>query len=140
MYLIDTNVLSAARRRDRAPVAVARWIAATHAADMYLSSVTIMEIEIGSLRIARRDSAQAQRLRAWLHDEVLPAFSERILAFDARVALRCASLHVPDPKATLDAMIAATALEHDLTVVTRNTRHFGKMGVRLINPWEDDAQ
>jgi predicted nucleic acid-binding protein len=99
-----------------------------------------MEIEIGSLRIARKDSAQAQLLRAWLHDEVLPAFGDRIIPFDTPIALRCASLQVPDPKATLDVMIAATALEHDLTVVTRNTRPFVRMGVRLLNPWESNAQ
>jgi predicted nucleic acid-binding protein len=140
MYLIDTNVLSAVRRRDRAPAGLARWIEATAPTEIYLSTVTVMEIEIGSLRIARKDSAQAQLLRAWLHDEVLPAFGDRIIPFDTAIALRCASLQVLDPKATLDAMIAATALEHDLTVVTRNTRHFVGMGVRLLNPWESNAQ
>jgi predicted nucleic acid-binding protein len=140
MFLIDTNVLSAARRRDKAPAAVARWIEKTDPLDMYLSTITVMEIEIGSLRIARKDSAQARRLGIWLHDEVLPAFEGRVIPFDTRIALRCAALQVPDPKATLDAMIAATALEHDLTVVTRNTRHFGRMGVRLVNPWGSDAR
>jgi predicted nucleic acid-binding protein len=68
---------------------------------------------------------------------VLPAFAERVIPFDAAIALRCASLQVPDPKATIDAMIAATALEHGLTMVTRNVADYSSTGVRLLNPWAD---
>ncbi len=98
-----------------------------------------MELEIGILRLARRDPNQHWRLRRWLETDVIGAFAGRILPIDLAVARRCAALHVPDPMSERDAYIAATALTHGLDVVTRNTRDFIRSGVRLLNPWEDLA-
>jgi hypothetical protein len=91
---------------------------------------------LGALRIARRDTAQGTVLRAWIDEQILPRFEGRILAVDTAVAQRCARLHVPDPRAERDALIAATALVHGLTVVTRNVRDFAPMGVMVLDPWE----
>ena len=85
--------------------------------------------------IARRDAAQGAVLRSWIDDQLLPRFEARILAVDAAVAQRCARLHVPDPRAERDALIAATAMVHGLTVVTRNVADFEPTGVALLNPW-----
>jgi predicted nucleic acid-binding protein len=137
MYLLDTNVISAARRLDKMHPGLARWVARTPPENMYLSSLTIMEIEIGALRLRRKDATQSARLHRWLRHDVLPSFDQRVIPFDARIALRCAALQVPDPKATIDAMIAATALEHGLTVVTRNVADYSRMEVGLLNPWTD---
>lgn len=95
-----------------------------------------MELEIGVRRIERRDASQGLLLRRWLEDQVLPQFTGRMLPVDLLVARRCAVLHVPDRHEEGDAMIAATALAHSLTVVTRNTRDFEPMGVPLLNPWD----
>jgi hypothetical protein len=90
---------------------------------------------LGTLRIARRDAAQGAILRAWIDEQLLPRFESRILAVYTAVAQHCARLHVPDPRAERDAMIAATAIVHGLTVVTRNVAHFKSVGVTLLNPW-----
>ena len=139
-FLLDTNVVSELRRRLRAEPAVKQWVDAQDDADLHVSAMTIMEIEYGCLRIARRDPAQANRLRAWIDHDVIPNFAGRILPFDLEVARRCAALHVPDPRPERDAMIAATALVHGLTVVTRNTADFARLGVPLLNPWLPAAQ
>jgi len=136
MYLIDTNVLSELRRRDRTDRAVASWADNVDPLDLFLSAITILEIEAGALMIQRRDKAQGAVLRAWIDSKVLPAFAGRILAVDTTVAQRCARLHVPNPRAERDALIAATALVHRLTMVTRNIADFQAMGVDLLNPWE----
>ena len=103
---------------------------------MYLSVITVLEIEIGAQLIARRDAAQGTVLRQWIDSKVLPAFSGRFLPVDTAVAQRCAALHMLDPRAERDALIAATALVHRLKAVTRNTADFAATGVGLINPWE----
>jgi predicted nucleic acid-binding protein len=136
MLLLDTDVLSASRRPDKAAPQFAAWVEDINSRDMFLSTISILEIKIGALRIARRDTAQAAILERWISENVLRRFEGRILSVDADVALRCASLHFPDPRPERDAMIAAMALEHRLTVVTRNVRDFGQMGVPLVNPWE----
>ncbi len=137
MYLLDTNVVSELRRAGtgQAHPAVTRWAESVDPTILHLSVVSIMEIEIGILRLARRDSAQAERLRSWLGHQVLTAFAGRILAVDLPVAMRCAQRLVPDPKADRDALIAATAHVHRLTVVTRNTADFQATGVALLDPW-----
>jgi predicted nucleic acid-binding protein len=137
MYLLDTNVVSEARKigDGRSDMNVARWLAAQDAATLFISVVTVMELEIGVKRIERRDEAQGLLLRTWLTDKVIPAFSGRILPIDLETARICASLHVPDPRAERDALIAATALAKRLTVVTRNLSDFQKTGVRLLDPW-----
>jgi toxin FitB len=136
MYLLDTNVLSELRRRERTNVIVAAWARSVEPADLFLSAVTILEIETGALLIGRRDVAQGKVLRAWIDDRVLPLFDGRVLPVDTAVALRCARLHVPDPRSERDALIAATALVHGLTVVTRNLADFEPMGVALVDPWQ----
>lgn len=136
MFLLDTNVLSELRRRERTHPRVAAWADAVHATDLFLSAITVLEIEAGTLMLARRDEAQGAVLRAWIDGKVLPAFEGRILPVDTAVAQRCARLHVPDPRAERDALIAATALVHGLQVVTRNVADFQPMGVALLNPWD----
>lgn len=136
MFLLDTNVLSELRRRERTQPRVAAWADSVNAVDLYLSAITILEIEAGTLMLARHDPRQGAVLRAWIDGKVLPAFDGRILAIDTAVAQRCARLHVPDPRAERDALIAATALVHRLCVVTRNIADFQPMGVELLNPWD----
>jgi hypothetical protein len=138
MFLLDTNVVSELRkvRLGKADHHVASWSDAMDAAVLYISSVTVLELEIGVLRMERRDTKQGAALRAWLIHRVLPEFEERTLPFDNAVALRCAGLHVPDPRAERDAIIAATALVHRMKLVTRDVGDFANMGVEMINPWE----
>jgi predicted nucleic acid-binding protein len=137
MYLLDTNTLSELRKRRSGKIsaAVEAWAGSVDQADMYLSVITIMEIELGIALLERRDPRQAGMLRLWLHDKVMPAFAGRILSIDATIALRCARLHVPDTKSERDAWIAATGLVHDLTIVTRNVADFAGTGVTLLDPW-----
>ena len=136
MFLLDTNVLSELRRRERTHPKVAAWADSVRASELFLSVITILEIEAGTRLLARRDEAQGAVLRTWIDAKVLPAFAGRILPVDIAVAQRCARLHVPDPRAERDALIAATALVHRLQVVTRNVADFQPMGVELINPWD----
>jgi hypothetical protein len=135
MFVLDTNVVSELRRPERADPKVAAWATSVPLASVFLSAITILEIELGALSIERRDAAQGRILRAWIDEQILPRFEGRILSIDAAVARRCASLHVPDPRAERDALIAATALVHGMTVVTRNVADFEPMGVALVNPW-----
>jgi predicted nucleic acid-binding protein len=135
MYLLDTNVVSELRKTTRADAAVRAWSENTSAGLIWLSTISLLELEIGVLRMERRDVAQGSRLRAWLEQWVLIRFKERLLSVDVAVVRACAKLHVPDPRAERDALIAATALVHGLTVVTRNTADFEPMGVQLLNPW-----
>jgi predicted nucleic acid-binding protein len=114
---------------------VAAWADSVQASDLYLSAITILEIEAGALMRARRDAAQGAVLRALIDNKVLPAFAGRILAIDTAVAQLCARLHVPDPRAERDALITATALVHRMCVVTRNVSDFQPMVVELLNPW-----
>jgi len=135
MFLLDTNVISELRRPERADGNVVAWAGAISAASFFLSAISILEIELGALQIARRDASQGAVLRAWIDDQVIARFEGRILAVDTAVAQRCARLHVPDPRAERDALIAATAMVHGLTVVTRNVADFEPIGVALLNPW-----
>jgi len=138
MFLLDTNVLSELRKAGdgKADTNVIAWLSSVDAATLYLSALTLMEVELGILRIERRDASQGVRLRTWMTHHVLPEFLDRTLSIDAVVALRCASLHVPDPRAERDALIAATALVHGMTVATRNVADFEATGVSLLNPWD----
>jgi predicted nucleic acid-binding protein len=136
VFLLDTNVVSELRRPARADRRVVAWADAVQPVDLFLSAITILEIEVGTLLREQRDATQGAVLRAWIDDQVLPAFAGRILPVDTAVAQRCARLHVPDPRAERDALIAATALVHRLVVVTRNVADFRPMGVDLFNPWE----
>lgn len=137
MYLLDTNVVSELRkiRLGKADARVSVWADSVDAADLYLSAITVQELEIGVLLAERRDSSQGAILRTWLNHHVLPAFMDRILGVDVAVAQRSARLHVPDPRPVRDGLIAATALVHGMTVVTRNVADFEPTGVPVLNPW-----
>ena len=137
MYLLDTNVVSELRKAKsgKADQNVLAWANSVSAASLFLSVITVLELETGILLIERRDPAQGAVLRSWLNTHVFPAFSERILPVDTAVAQCCAKLHVPDPLSDRDALIAATALIHGLTVVTRNSIDFVATGVELLDPW-----
>jgi predicted nucleic acid-binding protein len=137
MYLLDTDVISALRRRDRVEKRVIDWIDGTAERDQFISSMTLFEIELGALQRRHRDEVQGSLFIIWIRRRILPNFAGRILPYDAAVALRCAALHVPDRRPERDAVIAATALVHGLTVVTRNVRDFAPMGVPYFNPWTD---
>lgn len=139
MYVLDTNVISELRKasRGRADAHVLTWASKVDSDDLYTSAMTLMEIELGILLLERRDPAQGRVLRNWMTGSLLPAFTGRILPITATVALACAKLHVPSPRPMNDAWIAATALVHGMTVVTRNVLDFEPMGVSLLNPWDD---
>ena len=138
MFLLDTNVVSELRKAKTgaADRQVTTWAASVPAGSLFLSAITLLELDIGVLLIERRDPAQGAVLRAWLDGQVLPAFAGRVLAIDVAVVRRCARLHVPDRRAERDALIAATALVHGMTVVTRNTADFQPTGVALVDPWQ----
>ncbi|WP_339407725.1 type II toxin-antitoxin system VapC family toxin [Pseudomonas helleri] len=135
MFLLDTNVISELRKPQADPAVVA-WARGMAAYKLYISAITLLEIETGILRLERRDSSQAAILRTWLEGHVIPAFAGRVLSIDSQVARRCARLHVPDRSNECDALIAATALVHDMTIVTRNAKDFTFDGIAVINPWE----
>ena len=137
MFVLDTDVVSELRqgKTRRADPNVAAWATTVSAAALYLSAVTVLELELGVRRLERRDAGQGAVLRAWLDGQVRPAFQGRVLPFDEAAALRCAGLPVSDDRSDRDAMIAATALVHAMTVVTRNTAGITPTGVALLNRW-----
>jgi toxin FitB len=140
MYLLDTNVISELRKAKKTHQNVKKWAEPLPSASLYISVISVLELEIGILLIGRRDKDRRDKeqgaiLRAWMDGHVLPTFSGRILAIDTAVAQRCATLHVPNPRSDRDALIAATALVHGLTVVTRNAADFEHTGVAVLNPW-----
>ena len=138
MFVLDTNVVSELRKvhLGKANTNVATWAQSVNATELFVSAITLMELELGDVSIERKDSAQGALLRLWFEQQVLPEFSERTLPVDTAVALRCARLHVPDKRGERDAIIAATALVHGMTVVTRHVADFKPTGVALLNPWE----
>jgi len=135
MYILDTNVVSELRKAKKADQNVTKWAQPLASATLYISVISLLELEIGILLMERRDKEQGAILRSWMDRHVLPTFSGRILAIDTTVAQRCAALHVPNPRSDRDALIAATALVHGLTVATRNVADFEGMGVGVLNPW-----
>lgn len=137
MFVLDTNVVSELRkiRLGRADKNVAQWADGVDASSLYLSIITLHELEVGVLLAERRDPAQGIVLRTWLNNYVLPAFEGRILPVDLPVAKRSAALHLPNPRPVLDSLIAATALVHGMTIVTRNVADFESTGVSVVNPW-----
>jgi predicted nucleic acid-binding protein len=138
MFLLDTNVVSELRKGTsaRANPHVIAWASHVPASQLFLSAITVLELESGVLQLERRDARQGRILRAWLDNHVLPAFHGRILPVDVAVARCCARLHTPDPRGERDGLIAATALVHGMTVVTRNVADFAPTGVATINPWQ----
>jgi predicted nucleic acid-binding protein len=136
MFVLDTDVLSELRQPKRSHPKVLAWASSQPVGAQFLSAITVLELELGVLQTERKHGAQGAVLRAWLDGKVLPQFAGRILPLDQAVALRCARLHVPDPRAERDAVIAATALVHGMTIVTRNIADFAAAGVPVFNPWE----
>lgn len=138
MFLLDTNVVSELRkvRGGKANPGVATWAEQVPSPVLFISAVTIHELEHGVLLMERADPNQGALLRAWLDQSVTAAFKSRVLVVDERVARRAAALHVPDPAPFRDALIGATALVHDMTVVTRNVKDFERFdGLDVLNPW-----
>jgi toxin FitB len=142
MFVLDTNVVSELRkvRFGKADARVATWADSVEAVSLYVSAITILELEIGVLQMEGRDPSQGAKLRAWMDNHVVPEFSERVLPVDTAVARRCARLHVPDRRGERDALIAATALVHGMTIVTRNVADFEPTGVAVLNPWNDSGE
>lgn len=140
-FLLDTNVVSELRKAKagKADPHVVAWAAEVPSSSLFLSAITVLELETGVLQVERRDPVQGTILRTWMDRHVLPAFSGRVLPVDTDVALRCASLHVPDPRSERDSLIAATALVHGMTVVTRNVVDFVRTNVVILNPWAHGA-
>ena len=138
MYLLDTNVIAELRKAKSPKVDqnVLAWANRVSAASLFLSVITVLELEKGVLLIERRDPTQGALLRSWLDTHVLPTFRDRIFPVDTAVAQCCARLHVPTPRPDRAALIAATALVHGLTIVTRNVNDFAPTGVEIVNPWE----
>ncbi len=138
MFVLDTNVVSELRKISlgKADPHVARWADSVDAGSLYISAITVLELELGVLQIERKDPQQGAILRTWLDRLVLPEFEGRTFPVDTAVAQRRARLHVPDPGAERDALIGATALVHGMTLVTRNLADFKAMGAPLLNPWD----
>ena len=135
MFVLDTNVISELRSGKPQQSAVVRaWASGQPVNQLYLSAVTVLELEMGVLRVARKDAVQAATLRAWV-DGLLRQFVGRMLPFTAEAALVCAPMHVPDLRSFRDSMIAATATQHGFTLVTRNVDDFKGLALKLVNPW-----
>ncbi len=137
MYLLDTNVLSELRKLDsqNCNANVKKWFSALKPSQLFTSVICLFEIERGILQVARKDAPQAKRLRHWFDTYLIPGIDDRALPVTQSIASLCSALHVPNPKPEMDSLIAATALTHGFTLVTRNTKDFAPMGVRCVNPW-----
>lgn len=135
MFVLDTNVVSELRLAAKANAGVVAWAAAQAPGQLFVSAITVLELETGILLKERKDPAQGAMLREWLNSKVLAFFADQVLSVDLPVARLCARLHVPHPKSERDALIAATAMVHGMTVVTRNVQDFKATGVALLNPW-----
>ena len=138
MFVLDTNVVSELRKAKagKADRRVTAWAATMLPAALFISAITVLELELGVLMIERRDARQGALLRAWLGGQVVPAFAGRVLPVDTAVAQRAAKLQVPDRRGDRDVLIAATAIVHGMTVVTRNVADFVATGVLVFNPWD----
>lgn len=137
MFLLDTNVISELRksRTKHIDPRVQHWAEKQSTESLFVSVINILELELGVLLAERRDKPTGKILRRWLEEKVMTAFEGRILDLNEPIARKCAALHVPDPAPDRDSLIAATALHHRLTVVTRDTEPFERCKVPLLNPW-----
>ena len=138
MYLLDTNVISEMRKlkSGRADPNVQDWANSVLTSELYVSVITLLELKVGVLQLMRKDPRQGQILRGWLFDQVFVLFADHTLVVNSEITLRCAELHVPVTASRYDSLIAATALVHNMTVVTRNTADFASTGVSVLNPWQ----
>lgn len=138
MFVLDTNVISELRKAGagKANLGVTDWANSVPATLMFMSVISVHELEHGVLLAERRDPSQGAILRTWLDSSVTTAFTDRVLSINTDIARQAAALHVPDPAPFRDALIAATALHHDMTIITRNTKDFEQFNdLRIINPW-----
>lgn len=134
-FLLDSNVLAELRRARRGNQRAIVRVEAFPRNLQFISVITLLEVTQGVIAKERTDPVQGARLRIWLDNVIRPNFSGHTLPVTERVAMLCAELHVPNPRPKYDALIAATALVHDLTVVTRNVQDFAAMGVDILDPW-----
>lgn len=137
-FVLDTNVVSALRVRGRHP-AVEEWASAVPVTDLFVTAMTISEIERGVIAKERSDPRQGDVLRRWFDTRVLPAFAGRVLPFDLTAARIVATYRVPDRAPLDDALIGAVAQAADMTVATRNIRHFEPLGVECVDPWKSSV-
>lgn len=135
-YLIDTNVWSELQKGERTNTGVRRWFFATDANDLYLSVLVVGEVSRGIERLRRRDPDQATRLEQRL-SQLKAAMHDRILPVTTTIAERWGVINVPDPLPVVDGLLAATAIEHNLVLVTRNVRDIKRSGVTWLNPFEE---
>lgn len=136
MYLLDTNIISATRRRMPDNASVFEWLATVDNTLIYTNAIVMMELERGILSMERKDKQQGKILRLWFEDTVKPSFAERILPITDKTAQICAKIHIPDHAPENDAWIASTAIEHRLILATRNVADFKKIAVKLFNPFD----
>lgn len=134
MFLLDTNIVSELRKRDRANAGLREWLTSTEDRDLYLSVLVVGELRQGVERVRTRDATQAEHLDRWLH-ALADSYADRLLLVDARVAEVWGRFNVPDPISTVDGLLAATAVVHDLTLVTRNVKDVARTGARVLNPF-----
>lgn len=138
MFVLDTDIVSELRkvRAGKANQGVADWASGTPSGQLFLSAITVHELAYGVLLAERSDPDQGAVLRRWLDVSVASAFDQRVLAVDETVARRAAALHVPDPASFRDSLIGATALVHQMQIVTRNVKDFARFGdLDVVNPW-----
>lgn len=140
MYLLDTNIISEIRKINlkTANIGVTQWAENNHKDLMYISVISLFELEKGVLNLERKDAQQGKIYRDWLDNKVKPTFENRILSITPQTVLICAKMHIPDKKSLTDSLIAATAIENNLTVITRNEKDFIPTGAKILNPFIED--
>lgn len=140
MYLLDTNIISEIRKINlkTANIGVTQWAENNHKDLMYISVISLFELEKGVLNLERKDAQQGKIYRDWLDNKVKPTFENRILSITPQTVLICAKMHIPDKKSITDSLIAATAIENHLTVITRNEKDFLTTGAKIFNPFIED--
>lgn len=139
MYLLDTNVISEIRKihHNKADSGVTKWFYGCQFSDLFLNDIILLEMQKGYLLKNRKDAQQGQILKLWI-EYVTNNFAGRILPISQEICLKCAELHIPNPRPQFDSLIASTALVHNLILVTDNTKDFqGIDGLKIHNPFTD---